>query len=277
MHLYAPDVYQGAASAVTAFLAFVPKTAGMIAIILLLSTVGWEDGLPPAIEMALWVVAVLTMILGNIGALLQRSVKRMLGYSSIAHSGYMLIGVIAGPELGLPAVLVYLFIYGITNTAAFATLASLSRGGKRVDSLEDIAGLYTTSPLAAASMSVASGSLLGIPPLFGFWGKLLLFAAGIAAGQISLIIVAAVSSAISAWYYLRLIGLSLLSNPHNHGERTKVTLRWPLAVAVVGACISIAGPLVLEGVMVDAKEAITLPESELAMSLPSLEVDDERE
>ncbi|HJN71966.1 MAG TPA: NADH-quinone oxidoreductase subunit N [Phycisphaerales bacterium] len=277
MHLYAPDVYQGAASAVTAFLAFVPKTAGMIAIILLLSTVGWEDGLPPAIEMALWVVAVLTMILGNIGALLQRSVKRMLGYSSIAHSGYMLIGVIAGPELGLPAVLVYLFIYGITNTAAFATLASLSRGGKRVDSLEDIAGLYTTSPLAAASMSVASGSLLGIPPLFGFWGKLLLFAAGIAAGQISLIIVAAVSSAISAWYYLRLIGLSLLSNPHNHGERTKVTLRWPLAVAVVGACISIAGPLVLEGVMMDAKEAITLPESELAMSLPSLEVDDERE
>ena len=126
-------------------------------------------------------------------------------------------------------------------------------------------------------MSVASGSLLGIPPLFGFWGKLLLFAAGIAAGQISLIIVAAVSSAISAWYYLRLIGLSLLSNPHNHGERTKVTLRWPLAVAVVGACISIAGPLVLEGVMMDATEAITLPESELAMSLPSLEVDDERE
>lgn len=275
MHLYAPDVYQGAASAVTAFLAFVPKTAGMIAIIMLLSTVGWEDGLPPAIEMALWVVAVLTMILGNIGALLQRSAKRMLGYSSIAHSGYMLIGVIAGPDLGLPAVLIYLFIYGITNTAAFATLASLSRNGIRVDSLDDLAGLYRTSPLAAASMSVACGSLLGIPPLFGFWGKLFLFAAGIAAGQISLIIVAAVSSAISAWYYLRLIGLALLASPQNHGETTKVTLRWPLAVAVIGACIAIAGPIVLEDLMMEAKEAVTTPEAELVMPLPSLEVDGE--
>ena len=275
MHLYAPDVYQGAASAVTAFLAFVPKTAGMIAIIMLLSTVGWEDGLPPAIEMALWVVAVLTMILGNIGALLQRSAKRMLGYSSIAHSGYMLIGVIAGPTLGLQAVLVYLFIYGVTNTAAFATLASLSRNGKRVDSLDDLAGLYRTSPLAAASMSVACGSLLGIPPLFGFWGKLFLFAAGIAAGQISLIIVAAVSSAISAWYYLRLIGLALLASPQNHGETTKVTLRWPLAVAVIGACIAIAGPIVLEDLMIKAKEAVTTPEAELVMPSLSLEVDGE--
>ena len=95
MHLYAPDVYQGAASAVTAFLAFVPKTAGMVAIILLVSLVGWENGLPQVVEMTLWVVAVLTMLLGNIGALLQQSVKRMLGYSSIAHSGYMLIAIIA--------------------------------------------------------------------------------------------------------------------------------------------------------------------------------------
>jgi NADH:ubiquinone oxidoreductase subunit 2 (subunit N) len=116
---------------------------------------------------------------------------------------------------------------------------------------------------------------LGIPPLFGFWGKLFLFAAGIAAGQISLVIVAAVSSAISAWYYLKLIGLSLLASPKNHGEPTKVTLRWPLAVAVVGACIAIAGPIVLDRMMTDAKDAITLPETELTMPLPSLEVDGE--
>jgi NADH-quinone oxidoreductase subunit N len=275
MHLYAPDVYQGAASAVTAFLAFVPKTAGMIAIIILLSTIGWEDGLPASIEMALWVVAVLTMILGNIGALLQRSAKRMLGYSSIAHSGYMLIGVIAGPELGLQAVLVYLFVYGVTNTAAFATLASLSRNGKSVDSLEDLAGLYRTSPLAAAAMAVSCGSLLGVPPLLGFWGKLLLFAAGIAAGQLSLIIVAAVSSAISAWYYLKLIGLAVLSSPQNHGEPTKVTLRWPLAVAVLGACIAIGGPVMLEKLMENAASAITIDEVEVVTPLPLLEVDDE--
>ena len=279
MHLYAPDVYQGAASAVTAFLAFVPKTAGIIALIILLSTFGWEDGLPASIEMALWVVAVLTMILGNIGALLQRSAKRMLGYSSIAHSGYMLIGVIAGPVLGLQAVLVYLFIYGVTNTAAFATLASLSRAEKSIDSLEDLAGLYKTSPLAAASMSVACGSLLGVPPLIGFWGKLLLFAAGIAAGQLSLIIVAAVTSAISAWYYLRLIGLALLSSPQNHGDLTKVTkvtLRWPLAVAVIGACIAIGGPVILEKMMENAKGALQIEEVEVVTPSVSPERVDER-
>jgi NADH-quinone oxidoreductase subunit N len=217
----------------------------------------------------------LTMILGNIGALLQRSAKRMLGYSSIAHSGYMLIGVIAGPELGLQAVLVYLFVYGVTNTAAFATLASLSRNGKSVDSLEDLAGLYRTSPLAAAAMAVSCGSLLGVPPLLGFWGKLLLFAAGIAAGQLSLIIVAAVSSAISAWYYLKLIGLAVLSSPQNHGEPTKVTLRWPLAVAVLGACIAIGGPVMLEKLMENAASAITIDEVEVVTPLPLLEVDDE--
>ncbi|MDP7008986.1 MAG: NADH-quinone oxidoreductase subunit N [Phycisphaerales bacterium] len=276
MHLYAPDVYQGAASPVTAFLAFVPKTAGMIAIMTLLTLVGWDDGLPPAIEMSLWVVAVLTMILGNIGALLQRSAKRMLGYSSIAHSGYMLIGVIAGPELGFQAVLVYLLIYGVTNTSAFATLAALSRNGKQVDSLDDLAGLYKTSPLAAAAMAISCGSLLGIPPLFGFWGKLLLFAAGIAAGQLSLIIVAAVSSAVSAWYYLRIIGLVLLSPPQNQGDATKVSLRWPLAVALVGACIALVGPVFLERTVTSANEAIEIPEAEVVMPLPSVEVDGER-
>ena len=253
MHLYAPDVYQGAASPVTAFLAFVPTS----------------------LEMALWVVAVLTMVLGNIGALLQHSAKRMLGYSSIAHSGYILIGVIAGPGLGLTAVMVYLFVYGVTNTAAFATLACLSRNGKEVDSLEDLAGLYRASPLAAASMAVACGSLLGVPPLLGFWGKLLLFAAGIAAGQISLIIVAAVTSAISAWYYIRLIGLALLSSPQAGGNATGVTLRWPLAVAVIGACVAVGGPIFLERIIDDAQSAITVPETKYVMPLPSTLVDDE--
>ena len=260
MHLYAPDVYQGAASAVTAFLAFVPKTAGMVAMILLVSLVGWKNGLPSVIEMTLWVVAVLTMLLGNIGALLQNSTKRMLGYSSIAHSGYMLIGVIAGPPLGLIAVLVYLVIYGITNTAAFATLASLSREGEAVDSLDDIAGLHRRSPAAATAFAVSCGSLLGVPPLFGFWGKLMLFAAGIASDQLSLVLVAVVSSAISAWYYLRLIGLSILSPTNPRSESVTVVLRWPLIAAVLSAIIAIGGPLVLKSMTADATQAIVLSE-----------------
>ncbi len=256
MHLYAPDVYEGASAAVTAFLAFVPKTAGMLAIILLCYLVGWEDGLPPVVEMALWVVAVLTMLLGNIGALLQTSTQRMLGYSSIAHSGYMLIGVIAGPPLGIIAVLVYLVIYGATNTSAFATLASLSRSGESVDSLEDISGLYKRSPLAAASMAISCGSLLGIPPLFGFWGKLMLFAAGVSAGQLPLVIVAAVASAISAWYYLKIIGLSLLSPTTPSSESVSVTLRWPLIAAVISAIIAIAGPILLSSLDTSARQAV---------------------
>jgi len=260
MHLYAPDVYQGAASAVTAFLAFVPKAAGMTAIIILVSLVGWKDGLPQVVEMTLWVVAVLTMLLGNIGALIQKSTKRMLGYSSIAHSGYMLIGVIAGPPLGLAAVLVYLVIYGATNTAAFATLASLSKDGESIDSLEDIAGLHKRSPAAATAFSISCGSLLGIPPLFGFWGKLMLFAAGIAAGQLILVLIAAVSSAISAWYYLRLIGLTLLSPSTPRSDSVLVSLRWPLIAAVLSAIIAIGGPLVLNTITVNAKQALVQPE-----------------
>ena len=261
MHLYAPDVYQGASAAVTAFLAFIPKTAGMLAIIMLCTLVGWDENrLPLAIETALWVVAVLTMLLGNIGALLQTSAQRMLGYSSIAHSGYMLIGVIAGPPLGIVAVLVYLVIYGATNTSAFATLACLTRDGDRVDSLEDISGLHKRSPLAATSLAVSCGSLLGIPPLFGFWGKLLLFAAGIAAGQVLLVLIAVVASAISAWYYLRLIGLSLLSSTTPRSEGVSVTLKWPLIAAVLSAIIAIGGPLVLSSLMAYAEQAVVMPE-----------------
>jgi NADH-quinone oxidoreductase subunit N len=254
--LYAPDVYQGAASAVTAFLAFVPKAAGMIAIIILVSLVGWDNGLPTVVEMTLWVIAVLTMLLGNIGALLQTSTKRMLGYSSIAHSGYMLIGVIAGPPLGLIAVLVYLVIYGCTNTGAFATLASLSRNGESVDDLNDIAGLHRRSPAAATSFAISCGSLLGVPPLFGFWGKLMLFAAGIAAEQIVLVLIAAIASAISAWYYLRLIGLSLLSSTTTRSESVSVALRWPLVAAILAAIIAIGGPLVLKSIDTAASQAV---------------------
>jgi len=232
----------------------------MLAIIILVSLVGWEDRLPPVVEMTLWVVAVLTMLLGNIGALLQRSAKRMLGYSSIAHSGYMLIGVIAGPPLGLVAVLVYLIIYGTTNTAAFATLASLSRKGESIDSLEDIAGLHRRSPAAATAFAISCGSLLGVPPLFGFWGKLMLFAAGIAAGQLILVLVAVVSSAISAWYYLRLIGLAILSPTTPRSESVLVTLRWPLIAAVLSAIIAIGGPFALKSITADASQAIVRPE-----------------
>jgi len=220
MHFYAADVYEGAASPVTAFLGFVPKTAGMLALMLLLGTVGWggwgplgTETLPQPILTTLWMIAVLTMTLGNIGALLQRSVKRMLAYSSIAHSGYMIIGLIAGPGLGLNAVLFYLLVYGLMNTGAFAVLAGLQRQGHEIESVDDLVGLRQRHPAMACALALCAGSLLGFPPLLGFIAKLYLFIAGFQAGQAPLIVIAGLNSAISAWYYLYIVKLSLLDSP----------------------------------------------------------------
>jgi NADH-quinone oxidoreductase subunit N len=249
MHFYAADVYEGAASPVTAFLGFVPKTAGMLAIILLLGTMGWgdplgisEEGLPRPILILLWMMSVLTMTLGNVGALLQKSVKRMLAYSSIAHSGYMLIGIIAGPGLGVNAVLFYLLAYGIMNTAAFAVLAGLERRGQEIESLDDLAGLRQRHPMMAAVMAISAGSLLGVPPLLGFIGKLYLFIAGVQAGQIPLVIVAGINSAISAWYYLRLIGLPILAKPTAQSE---TIIRGPAVWSRIAAILTAAAVVIL--------------------------------
>ncbi|MHC5113388.1 MAG: NADH-quinone oxidoreductase subunit NuoN [Planctomycetota bacterium] len=230
MHFYAADVYEGAAAPVTAFLGFVPKVAGTLALILLLGTLGWGgwgatggpgDGwalLPPPILATLLMMAGLTMTLGNIGALLQKSVKRMLAYSSIAHSGYLLIGIIAGPGLGIAAVLFYLLAYGLMNTGAFAVLAGLERQGEEIESVDDLAGLRQRHPVMAWSMAICAGSLLGFPPLLGFIGKLMLLVAGVQAEQIVIVVVAVINSAISAWYYLRLVGLPILAKPSARGE-----------------------------------------------------------
>jgi NADH-quinone oxidoreductase subunit N len=258
MHFYAADVYEGAASPVTAFLAFVPKTAGMLAIILLLTTMGWSghslsengmqvpyEGLPQQVMTTLWMIAVLTMTLGNVGAILQKSAKRVLAYSSIAHSGYMLIGVIAGPRHDGPdAVLFYLLAYGIMNTAAFAVLTGLERRGNEIESMDDLAGLRIRHPAMAVVLAIASGSLLGVPPLLGFWGKLYLFIAGIEAKQIPLVVIAGVNSAISAWYYLRLVALPIMNKPSAQAETIERSpFSWPRIAGVMTAVAVVILPV----------------------------------
>ncbi len=270
MHFYAADVYEGAAAPVTAFLAFVPKTAGMLAIIMLLSTMGWfspSGNLPQPILTMLWMVAVLTMTLGNIGALLQRSVKRMLAYSSIAHSGYMLIGIIAGPAAGgtgidgLGAVLFYLLAYGIMNTAAFSVLAGLERNGQEIESLEELAGMRMRHGLMAAVIAISAGSLLGFPPLLGFVGKLYLFIAGVNAGQIALVVIAGLNSAISAWYYLSIVRQSIMAQP---GPQSEVVVRgeaiWPRCAAFLAALAVIIVPIFSWGLMKAADRVTNSPD-----------------
>ncbi|MBX3403084.1 MAG: NADH-quinone oxidoreductase subunit N [Phycisphaeraceae bacterium] len=231
MHYYTPDVYQGASSPVAAFLAFVPKAAGFFAIMSLLGLVGWRFGasgesLPEMLRIVLWAIAALTMTVGNVLALWQASVKRILAYSSIAHSGYMLVGVIAGPGAGvstltrngLGAVLFYLATYGVMTIAAFAVVACLERraadgGTEEAEDVADLRGLCKRDPLLGWTMVISAVGLLGLPPLLGFFGKLPLFTAGIGAGEVPLVLILGVNSAIAAYYYLRLAGAALLADP----------------------------------------------------------------
>ena len=249
LHLYAADVYEGAASPVTAFLGFVPKAAGALAIMMILVATGVDEAaarLPGPVLMMLWVIAVLTMTLGNIGALLQKSPKRMLAYSSIAHSGYILIGIIAGPGLGYTAVLLYLMTYGVGNTAAFSVLSGLQRRGEELSTFDDLSGLRQRHPAMAAVLGLSSGSLLGFPPLLGFWAKLLLFIAGIQTGHLVLVVIAAVNSAISGWYYLKLVAVPIMASPPARSETVESGLsRFPRFAGLAMAAAIVIMPVFL--------------------------------
>lgn len=224
MHFYIADVYQGAASSVAGLLGFVPKFGGIVALFKLLALVGWQT-LQPGLYEVLWIVAALSMTIGNVLALRQTNIKRMLAYSGIAHAGYMLVGVIAGPHLssaqdGAAAVLFYAVVYGLANLAGFAVLGLLRVRGRSAETLRDIAGLVRVHPGLALLMALAMLSLMGMPPIAGFWGKLTLF--GTAIGDavandspyrtwtIALVVIALLNSALAAAYYLRVTAAVLL-------------------------------------------------------------------
>ncbi len=245
MHFYTPDVYQGAASPVSAMLAFVPKTAGFLALMFILGTAGWNANghLPVEIEATLWIMAALTMTVGNILALLQSSVKRILAYSSVAHSGYMLVGLIAGPgeahgpfyQNGLAAVLFYLLTYGVMTVGTFAVLASLEhRNGDEADHIDDIRGLCKSQPVLGWTMVICALSMLGFPPLLGFLGKVGIFTSGIAAGQYALIVILGINSAIAACYYLRLVAVSYIDD----SEKAAPVYASPFAMRKVAGVLS---------------------------------------
>lgn len=261
MHFYTADVYQGAAAPVSAMLAFVPKTAGFIAMMGILAAVGWQyapggellaegaGSLPRPIYVTLAAIAVLTMTVGNVLALLQRSTKRLLAYSSIAHTGYMLVALIAGPAIaaeagiknnGLGAVLFYLLVYGVTNIGTFAVVACLERPqpdgeADELDDIDDLRGLCRTRPVLGWVMVICALGLLGLPPLLGFWAKFLLFTSAISAGEIALVVILGLNSAIAAFYYLKLVALPLLEDPEGDAPATT-----PFATRTIAGVVSAA-------------------------------------
>jgi NADH-quinone oxidoreductase subunit N len=276
MHFYTPDVYEGAAPQVSGFLAFVPKTAGFLGLLLICGAISWNyaplapgqshlsvmrispEGtqLPELLRLLLWVIAALTMTVGNVLAVLQTSIKRTLAYSSVAHSGYMLVGLIAGPGAigssfsnnGIAAVLFYLLTYGVMTVGTFAVLAALERSPGRdgepreVETFTDLRGLCSTHPHLGWTFVICSLSLLGLPPLLGFFGKLPLFTSAIRAGEIPLVIVLGLNSAIAAYYYLRMAALPLTEKPDPGAEPI---VQAPFRSRQAGAVIAAGGVILL--------------------------------
>jgi NADH-quinone oxidoreductase subunit N len=202
-HLWAPDVYEGAPAPVTVFTATAVKAAAFTALLRLA---------PPAridqdrhLFLMLAAVSVASMTLGNISALRQRSVKRMLAYSSIAHNGYLLVAFLSPGTLASPAILLFLVSYVVTNLAAFGIVSLLSRGDSDADDLDDYAGLSWRRPGMAALMTIAVLSLLGLPLTAGFIAKFSVMTAGMESARLALVLALVVNTAISAYYYLRIV------------------------------------------------------------------------
>jgi len=210
-HMWAPDTYEGAPTSITAFMSVGPKAAGFA----VLGRVFMIAFASIKIEWAMVLIplSILSMGIGNIVALAQTNIKRMLAYSSIAHAGYALIGIIVANNEGLASMMTYLMIYAFMNMGAFAVVIMLRTEGFKGDNITDYEGLSKTHPFLAALMLIFMFSLTGIPPTAGFIGKLYVFMSAINAGYTWLVLVAVVFSVISAYFYLRIIMYMYMREP----------------------------------------------------------------
>lgn len=234
---WTPDVYHGAPTSVTAFMSVGAKAAGFAALIRILMvsfgqvfTLDWQ--------IAVAVLAVITMTGGNIAALAQKDVKRMLAYSSIAHAGYILVGVAAASTAGVKAVLFYLMAYAFMNIGAFAVIAVLERRGAVGSAIDDYVGLSKHQPFLALAMALFMFSLTGIPPFVGFWGKLYVFSAAVQADMSWLAVVGVINSAISAFYYVGVVVQMYMRQPADvevPAEAASINLTGPITVTLVAA------------------------------------------
>ena len=236
-HAWTPDVYDGAPTPVTAFMSVTTKGAAFVAMIRVL-TVAF-----PALRIE-WqfifaILAAATMIYGNVVAVAQTNIKRMLAYSSIAHAGYMLLAVLPGSDLGTSSFIVYLLAYALTNIGAFAVLIALENRGVAAFQLNDLRGLGRRHPLLAAAMSVFMFSLAGVPPTAGFVGKFAVFRATWAAGLEWLALVGVITSIVAAFFYLRVIVLMWMRDEETKAVASPVFATSPLVVGLIVAVVGI--------------------------------------
>ena len=229
-HMWTPDVYEGAPTSVTAFMIAGTKAAAVAAFLRVflfaLPTLHWHW------SAAIWVLAVLTMTLGNLVALVQQNIKRMLAYSSIAHAGYVLVALVAGGSSGATSILFYLVAYALMNLGAFAVMIAVQGHGQEWLSLGDYAGLGSRRPVLAACMALFMFSLAGIPPTAGFMGKFYIFSAALEGHYIGLAVIGVLNSVISVYVYLRLIVIMYMSEPAVEQSPLPVSVAATCAVAV---------------------------------------------
>ena len=240
-HAWAPDVYEGSPTPVTTFMASGVKAAAFLALARVLS-----EAFPAYVELwrpVVWGLAIVTILVGNLVALAQTSIKRMLAYSAIAHAGYLFLALWSHSDEGTAAVLVYLLAYSITTVAAFGILASIERAGARTVLITDLEGLYSVRPFASLGLSVCMLSLLGFPGTVGFIGKWYLISATLGQGEVILPVVAMIGSGISIGYYLPVV-LAMTLKP-TRTRQAHQTIRFPrpakVAMAICVAAILILG------------------------------------
>ena len=237
-HLWTPDVYEGAPIPITAYLAVGSKAAAFVA----MGRVLWEA--LPVLDVQwqplLWCSAVLTMLVGNVAALTQTNIKRMLAYSSVAHAGYLLVGVTANNSLGAAALLFYLGSYFLMTLGAFAVVQLIAGRGERHQSVLDYAGLGYRNPLLALALGVFLISMAGVPATAGFMGKLFLFSSAVKSQLYGLVVIGLIASAIGIYYYLRVVVLMFFREPDSSSRAVGV----PTGAALVIAAMAL-GTLVL--------------------------------
>jgi NADH-quinone oxidoreductase subunit N len=238
-HAWTPDVYQGAPTPVTGFMAACTKVAafGAMLRIFYVSFGALSSDWQPMF----WAIAMLTMLVGVIVALTQTDVKRMLAYSSIAHAGFVLTGMVAADEIGTASVLFYLVVYGFTTVGAFAVVTLVRDAGGEATHLAKWAGLGKRSPIVAATFALFLLAFAGIPLTSGFVGKLAVFSAALDAGAVALVIVGVVASAIAAFFYVRVIVLMFFTDPAPDGPTVAVPSAW----TTVGIGVGVAATVVL--------------------------------
>ncbi|MBN2753538.1 MAG: NADH-quinone oxidoreductase subunit N [Candidatus Goldbacteria bacterium] len=252
MHVWTPDVYQGSPTPVTAFISVASKAAGFIFAIRLLSYTLIKAGF--VWEPILAILALLTMTIGNLIAIPQKNIKRLLAYSTISQAGFLLVGFIGAPVIGVSSVLFYLLAYTVTNIAAFGVVAVFekSTGSNEID---DYAGLAQTQPVMALTLMVALLSLAGIPPLVGFAGKVYLFYAAMEKGYLWLVIAGALNSTISLYYYLLILKRMYIWDKSKTSTLPKVHVPAMVTAALIICCTAMLVLGIMPGFVIDITNA----------------------